>query len=166
MNPSITRIISAILGTEQTVSVEIRKVRFEELPAACANEYRPGMRGNCGAEHVEIMNFDLDGDGRDEMLVCSGSAGSCGGSWSVMTPSPNGWTCAGRVSGELSFVSRLDCRGLLACLPLGGNEARWDFYELRKGVLHNPVSASVQYARSGNDILRSRPVKIEVKTGK
>lgn len=156
MNPSITLLVSAILGTEQTVSVETRKVRFEELPAACADESESD-------KHAKVMNFDLDGDGQDEMLVAAGSGGD---HWSVMAHTAEGWRCAGRVSGELSFVSRPDCRGLLACLPLGGNEARWDFYELRNGVLHNPVSASVQYARSGNDILRSRPVKIEVKTGK
>lgn len=156
MNPSITLLVSAILGTEPTVSAESRKVRFEELPAACANESGPDS-------HTKIMNFDLDGDGQDEMLVAAGSGGD---HWSVMAHTAEGWRCAGRVSGELSFVSRPDCRGLLARLPLGRDEARWDFYELRNGVLHNPVSASVQYARSGNDILRSRPVKIEVKTGK
>ena len=156
MNPSITLLVSAILGTEPTVSAESRKVRFEELPAACANESGPDS-------HTKIMNFDLDGDGQDEMLVAAGSGGD---HWSVMAHTAEGWRCAGRVSGELSFVSHPDCRGLLACLPLGGDEARWDFYELRNSVLHNPVSASVQYARSGNDILRSRPVKIEVKTGK
>ena len=156
MNPSITLLVSAILGTEPTVTVESRKVCFEELPAACADESESD-------KHAKVMNFDLDGDGQDEMLVAAGSGGD---HWSVMAHTAEGWTCAGRVSGELSFVSRPDCRGLLACLPLGRDEARWNFYELRNGVLQNPVSASVQYARSGNDILRSRPVKIEVKTGK
>ena len=156
MNPSITLLVSTILGTEPTVSVESRKVRFEELPAACANESEPD-------KHTKVMNFGLDGDGQDEMLVAAGSGDD---RWSVMAHTEEGWRCAGRVSGELSFVSRPDCRGLLACLPLDGDEARWNFYELRNGVLHNPVSASVQYARSGGKILRTRPVKIEVKTGK
>lgn len=156
MNPSITLLVSAILGTEPTVTVESRKVCFEELPAACADESESD-------KHAKVMNFDLDGDGQDEMLVAAGSGGD---HWSVMAHTAEGWRCAGRVSGELSFVSRPDCRGLLACLPLGGNEARWNFYELRNGVLQNPVSASVQYARSGNGVHRARPLKIEVKTGK
>ena len=84
MDSLLIYLLSIILASHSLSEMKPEKILFSRLPTECAAEYDPFLRKERKAVSTDVIRIDLDGDGKPEMLVWTGDAGSAGEEWSVM----------------------------------------------------------------------------------
>ena len=163
MNELLILILSVALGQLPDTTLPEREVAFAELPPECAAEYDQGLREFRKASTTRVCRCDLDGDGADELLIWTGNSGSGGEEWSVMTKLDGRWRRAGQVFGNLLFVDRPPFRGLVVGTPCGWENATWEYWELKDGMLVSRLKLDIRYRKPEGHVLRIRPVEIKIK---
>lgn len=125
--------------------VEPKDVAFAALPQECVMRYDDFLRRERGAVSTWVVPCDLDGDGRAELLIWTGMAGSGGEEWSVMVRRQDAWHWAGDVFGVVYLPRR--GAGILLEEPCGWSEANWSYCVLRDGEVKRAFSWETQYCR-------------------
>ena len=155
-------ILSVALGQFPNTALHEREVAFAELPPECAAEYHAELRKFRKASATLVCRCDLDGDGVEELLVWTGESGSGGEMWSVMTKRNGKYRRAGQVFGGVHFVDRPPYRGLVVGTSCGWDNASWEYWELKNGILTCRLAIDMHYDRPPGNTLRSRPKEIKI----
>ena len=158
MDPLLIYLLSIILASHSLSEMKPEKTPFSRLPTECAAEYDPFLRKERKAVSTEVIRIDLDGDGKPEMLVWTGDAGSAGEEWRVMRHNGTRYARIGRVFGRLFALPSSPFRGLLVCNPCGWNQASWSFYQLQAGKLEKNVEFEIHYSKP----IRQKTTKIKI----
>ena len=162
MDSLLIYLLSIILASHSLAEMKPEKIPFSRLPTECATEYDPFLRKERKAVSTDVIRVDLDGDGKNEMLVWTGDVGSGGEEWSVMRHNGTKYTRIGRVFGRLFSLPSSQFRGLLVCNPCGWDQASWSFYQLRKEKLERVIEFEVRYSKP----IRQKPSEIKIIYGK
>ncbi len=153
-------VLTMILTPQFIPDDMIEKVSFAELPEVCAAAYDPFLRKEREAVDTNVIRFDFDGDGKKELIVWDGDAGSGGEGWVIFKELKSGkWTRMGEVFGLLSLVKHQKHNGLLVCSSNGWNEAKWHYYELDQEKLVCRYEVSVKY----REPIREKPEELSIK---
>ena len=158
MSSLLSYLLSIILTSHALAEMKSEKILFSRLPTECAAEYDPFLRKERKAVSMDVIRVDLDGDGKNEMLVWTGDVGSGGEEWSVMRQTGSKYIRIGRVFGRLFALPSSPFRGLLVCTPCGWDQASWSFYQLHEGRLKKIIEFEIHYSKP----IRQKPSEIKI----
>ena len=158
MDSLLIYLLSIILASHSLSEMKPEEILFSRLPTECAAEYDPFLRKERKAVSMDVIRVDLDGDGKNEMLVWTGDAGSAGEEWSVMWHNGTRYACIGRVFGRLFSLPSSQFRGLLVCNPCGWDQASWSFYQLQAEKLEKIIEFEIHYSKP----IRQKPSEIKI----
>ena len=147
MSSLLSYLLSIILTSHALAEMKSEKILFSRLPTECAAEYDSFLRKERNAVSTDVIRVDLDGDGKNEMLVWTGNGGSSGEEWSVMRYNGSKYIRTGQVFGRLFALPSSQFRGLLVCTPCGWDQASWSFYQLRAGTLKKIIEFEIHYSK-------------------
>lgn len=162
MSSLLSYLLSIILTSNALSEMKSEKILFSRLPTECSAEYDPFLRKEQKAVSTDVIRVDLDGDGKNEMLVWTGNGGSGGEEWSVMRHNGTKYTRIGRIFGRLYSLPSSQFRGLLVCTPCGWNQASWSFYQFQAGKLEKIIEFEIRYSKP----VRQKPSEIKIIYGK
>ena len=162
MDSLLFYLLSIILASHLLSEMKSEKILFSRLPTECAAEYDPFLRKERKAVSTDVIRVDLDGDGKNEMLVWTGNGGSGGEEWSVMRYNGSKYIRTGQVFGRLFALPSSPFRGLLVCHPCGWDQATWSFYQLQAGKLKQIIEFEIHYSKP----VRQKPSEIKIIYGK
>ena len=158
MDSLLSYLLSIILTSHALSEMKSEKILFSRLPTECAAEYDPFLRKERKAVSTDVIRVDLDGDGKNEMLVWTGNGGSSGEEWSVMRYNGSKYIRTGQVFGRLFALPSSQFRGLLVCTPCGWDQASWSFYQLQAGKLKQIIEFEIHYSKP----IRKHPSEIKI----
>ena len=161
MNALLSYLLTVILTAHALNAMKSETIKFSQLPGECAAEYDSFLRKERKADSTKAIIYDLNGDGINEMLICTGNGGSGGEEWSIMRKDSRGWHRLGKVFGLLYRVDVKPYRGLLVCDPCGWDQATWTFYQLKQGKLENMIEIEIHYRKP----IREEPAEIKISYG-
>ncbi len=162
METLLMAVLSATLSGVR--GLKAHEVAFTNLPPLCAAAYSEDLRKLRGGVTVtEVIRWDINRDGSDELFVWDGHSGSGGEGWHIFTKETSEWKKSGEIFGSPMKVERDNIQGLLVSSPCGWSQCDFDYYELKNGVLHKILTLEITYARPDpqTSVLREKPLTIK-----
>ncbi len=151
--------VSSIEGMEQAVSIigdaalqigsmkclDEVEISFDKLPPGCKEVYNQELLELRKATTTNVIRYDIDRDGKKEIIVWDGNPGTGGGGWYVFVWDGKAWRSAGSMSG--SPCGRADGKpGIFSSWACGWDSATVTYFELEDFKLIRKASFDVEYA--------------------
>ncbi len=133
------------------------EVSFDELPSGCREVYDQELLKMREATTTYVIRYDINRDGRKEIIAWDGNPGTGGGGWFVFVWDGKAWRRTGSMSG--SPCGRADGKpGIFASWACGWDLASVSYFELDGFNLIRKASFDVEYAEP----IRQKPRRISM----
>ncbi len=153
--------VPAVLNAASQIAdmqfLEQEDASFDALPSGCKEVYHSGLLEERNATTTTVIRYDIDRDGKKELLAWDGNPGTGGGGWFVFVWDGKEWRGAGSMLG--SPHGRADGKpGVFASWACGWDAANVSYFELEEGRLIQKAAFEVEYAEP----IRQNPCRIRI----